>query len=218
MLPTSSRSPAATPSARLHYVAASPTPISIKTASRKVFTPVIFDNQYFVALAQQNPGVFSSDQGLMTQDPETRNLVLTYARSQDEFFKQWKISMKKLSLTDWGSHRATTDRSAVTARSPTVDASAVSSTKDSQPRPNRFTISACRHNLSLLHTRTVLLWCVPQLNYSVSLHHPPLYSCSNNNGHCILPSFETCAFYSEGMLYVLALPSSYLSSPPLPPP
>jgi hypothetical protein len=68
-------------------VAASPTPISIKTASRKVFTPVIFDNQYFVALAQQNPGVFSSDQGLMTQDPETRNLVLTYARSQDEFFK-----------------------------------------------------------------------------------------------------------------------------------
>jgi hypothetical protein len=52
----------------------------------------VFHNQYyfFVAL-NRTLGVFSSDQGLVTQDPETRNLVLTYARSQE----QWKISMQK---------------------------------------------------------------------------------------------------------------------------
>ncbi|TVU16722.1 hypothetical protein EJB05_40297, partial [Eragrostis curvula] len=69
-----------------------------------VITPVVFDNQYFVGL-NRSLGVFPTDQKLLTDDAETRNLVIAFARDQNEFFKQWTTSFKKLSDVNWVSQK-----------------------------------------------------------------------------------------------------------------
>lgn len=68
-----------------------------------VITPDVFDNKYFVALTNGD-GVFNSDQTLLDHS-RTQKFVRDFARDQNAFFRQWAISMTKLSRTNWLSAR-----------------------------------------------------------------------------------------------------------------
>ncbi|TVU16715.1 hypothetical protein EJB05_40290 [Eragrostis curvula] len=68
-----------------------------------VITPVVFDNQYFVGL-NRGLGMFDTDRELVSdENPTTKKLVLTYATDQNEFFRQWGVSFRKLSNVNWTS-------------------------------------------------------------------------------------------------------------------
>ncbi|XP_009796592.1 peroxidase 64 [Nicotiana tabacum] len=58
-------------------------------------TTFLFDNVYY-KLVLQNKGLFSSDSTLLTNS-RTKNLVSTFANSQNEFFKAFANSMIKMS-------------------------------------------------------------------------------------------------------------------------
>nr|BAJ98381.1 predicted protein [Hordeum vulgare subsp. vulgare] len=64
------------------------------TQDLDVLTPHAFDNKYYEGLNQRK-GLFKSDQFLVDH-PETRNLALTFSRDQVAFFKQFAISMTKM--------------------------------------------------------------------------------------------------------------------------
>ncbi|WRX19701.1 hem peroxidase - like 10 [Theobroma cacao] len=58
-------------------------------------TPATFDNQYYVNLLS-GEGLLPSDQALVTQDYQTRQLVLSYAEDPLAFFEDFKNSMLKM--------------------------------------------------------------------------------------------------------------------------
>lgn len=64
------------------------------TQDLDVLTPHAFDNKYYEGLNQRK-GLFMSDQFLI-DDPETKNLTFSFSRDQGAFFKQFAISMTKM--------------------------------------------------------------------------------------------------------------------------
>lgn len=57
-------------------------------------TPAVFDNQYFRNLLV-GKGLLGSDSQLAA-DSRTKKIVLTFSRSQDEFFRSWGPSFLRL--------------------------------------------------------------------------------------------------------------------------
>ncbi|XP_021291031.1 peroxidase 40 [Herrania umbratica] len=66
-----------------------------KLAHLDLATPATFDNQYYVNLLS-GEGLLPSDQALVTQDYQTRQLVLSYAEDPLAFFEDFKNSMLKM--------------------------------------------------------------------------------------------------------------------------
>ncbi|KAF5752124.1 Peroxidase superfamily protein [Tripterygium wilfordii] len=64
-------------------------------AQLDLVTPATFDNQYFVNLLS-GEGLLPSDQALVTDDDQTRNLVQMYAEDLSAFFEDFKNSMLRM--------------------------------------------------------------------------------------------------------------------------
>ncbi|XVF38892.1 hypothetical protein REPUB_Repub20aG0142000 [Reevesia pubescens] len=58
-------------------------------------SPATFDNQYYINLLS-GEGLLPSDQALVTEDYQTRQLVLSYAEDPLAFFEDFKNSMLKM--------------------------------------------------------------------------------------------------------------------------
>ena len=58
-------------------------------------SPATFDNQYYINLLS-GEGLLPSDQALVTDDYQTRQLVLSYAEDPLAFFEDFKNSMLKM--------------------------------------------------------------------------------------------------------------------------
>ncbi|OMO58473.1 Plant peroxidase [Corchorus olitorius] len=66
-----------------------------RLAQLDLVSPATFDNQYYINLLS-GEGLLPSDQALVTQDYQTRQLVLLYAEDPLAFFDDFKISMLKM--------------------------------------------------------------------------------------------------------------------------
>ena len=75
-----------------------PTAQSPNTAVLDVRTPNVFDNKYYVDLANSQ-GVFTSDQDLFS-DSRTKGIVKSFASDQELFFDSFADAVVKLSQLD----------------------------------------------------------------------------------------------------------------------
>ncbi|XP_039020690.1 peroxidase 40-like [Hibiscus syriacus] len=66
-----------------------------RLAQLDLVSPATFDNQYYVKLLS-GEGLLPSDQALVTDDYQTRQLVLSYAENPLDFFEDFKDSMLKM--------------------------------------------------------------------------------------------------------------------------
>ncbi|XWS14226.1 hypothetical protein CRYUN_Cryun36dG0104900 [Craigia yunnanensis] len=66
-----------------------------RLAHLDLVSPATFDNQYYINLLS-GEGLLPSDQALVTEDYQTRQLVLSYAEDPLAFFEDFKNSMLKM--------------------------------------------------------------------------------------------------------------------------
>ncbi|XP_022741950.1 peroxidase 40-like [Durio zibethinus] len=66
-----------------------------RLAHLDLVSPATFDNQYFINLLSEE-GLLPSDQALVSEDYQTRQLVLSYAEDPLAFFEDFKNSMVKM--------------------------------------------------------------------------------------------------------------------------
>ncbi|KAH1096591.1 hypothetical protein J1N35_013512 [Gossypium stocksii] len=66
-----------------------------RLAQLDLVSPATFDNQYYINLLS-GEGLLPSDQALVTDDYQTRQLVLSYAEDPLAFFEDFKNSMLKM--------------------------------------------------------------------------------------------------------------------------
>ncbi|KAL6186088.1 hypothetical protein ACLB2K_042210 [Fragaria x ananassa] len=91
---------ASTPDASLEFIQSlqelcSGSSSNATLANLDLATPATFDNQYYVNLLS-GQGLLPSDQNLVTEDDQTRELVETYAGDVVAFFEDFKNSMMKM--------------------------------------------------------------------------------------------------------------------------
>ncbi|XP_047334999.1 peroxidase 12-like [Impatiens glandulifera] len=64
------------------------------TVDMDIRSPNLFDNKYYIGLVKRQ-GLFTSDQDLFL-DPETKDIVLSFAEDQDLFYEKFVLAMIKM--------------------------------------------------------------------------------------------------------------------------